>query len=456
MADITQFVSREERAAEENLAAFISLARDELTVFSDGGAWDDSTWSKGNLKIVFCKHRPRSDSKKVPIPLDEPFLSFAKAYVRYRYSHQPVSSVATWLSGLRMLEKALIRSTGRADISGLSVPVLDLSIRLCRESFEAGHLYQAGRQIEAVAGFCREHCLVSGLSVWRAPSKRPADRGELLTEEGEAHRAEKMPSNNAMLALAELFAAANDKESRYFSSIMVLMMVAPGRISEVFRLPVDCIGWDRDSQGANQMFLRWNASKGGGPMKKWVPASMQSVVLEAVERLSEIGAPARAAARFAYDNPGKFMRHSACITSGACDEEEELSSAEVGAAIGVKLNKKNAGGQLPPYWRKIGERAPFSYQLLADEVANLYKTENWPFVDEKEDVKVWDALCLVREFELHKSFTARPFSWRMTKTNEVNDRLGHREQSSLFERGGFKEDGGGGGSGLRPTSCAIG
>ena len=50
--------------------------------------------------------------------------------------------------------------------------------------------------------------------------------------------------------------------------------------------------------------------------------------------------------------------------------------------------------------------------------------------------KSWhaSALCLVREFEFHNVFDARPFSWRLTSANEVNDRLGRRAKLSLFER----------------------
>ena len=162
-----------------------------------------------------------------------------------------------------------------------------------------------------------------------------------------------------MLALADLFAQANDVESQYYTSIAVLLMIAPGRVSEVLALPVDCIGWENDSSGETQMYLRWRAAKGGGAGKKWVPATMQSVVEEAVARLTRIGAPAREAARFANKHPGRFMRHEACTTAADIgDDESALEPAQVAAAVGVKYMDGSGWNGLPHRWAKLHRDGP--------------------------------------------------------------------------------------------------
>ena len=53
MGEVVQLVSRATTAAEKNLAAFVSLARDELTAFSEDGAWDGLTWrdNRWNRKV---------------------------------------------------------------------------------------------------------------------------------------------------------------------------------------------------------------------------------------------------------------------------------------------------------------------------------------------------------------------------------------------------------------------
>ena len=155
-----------------------------------------------------------------------------------------------------------------ADILDLTMPVLDLSAQFCRERKKNKTAqYQRGRHIEAIAEFCREHGLVPALGSWKSPFTKQRDLTEALTDEGARHRESKLPTNDQMLALADLFAQAADVESEYFTSIAALLMVAPGRISEVLALPVDCIGWEEDTKGDKQMYLRWRAAKGGGAGK---------------------------------------------------------------------------------------------------------------------------------------------------------------------------------------------
>lgn len=439
MGEIVQFVSRADLAARENLDAFVRLAQHKLTAFSEDGAWDEVTWRNDRTSAVFCKYRPRSKSNTTPVPLAEPFLTFAKAYVRYRYSHKPVTSMAPVLNALRMIELALLQATGRADILDLSVPVLDESARYCAK-FKRNKTaqYHGGRHIEAIANFCREHWLVPVLPSWKSPFTKQRDLTEALTEEGARHRERKLPTNEQMLALADLFAQADDVESQYFTSIAALLMVAPGRISEVLALPVDCIGWDEESSGEKQMYLRWRAAKGGGAGKKWVPAVMQSVVEEAVARLTRIGAPARDAARFAYENPGRYMLHAACTTSENFGEEDVLEPAQVAAAVGVKYQDAHGWGGVPATWARLHRDGPVTYRVLADVSTSLYKGSHWPYINARKEVVAWNALCLVREFEYRSVISARPFSWRLAGTGAINDRLGRRKEFSLFERVGLR------------------
>ena len=259
-----------------------------------------------------------------------------------------------------------------------------------------------------------------------------------MTEEGARHREAKLPTNHQMLALADLFAQGNDVESQYFTSIMVLMMVAPSRISEVLTLPVDCIGWEEGSNGEKQMYLRWRTAKRGGPMKKWVPASMQTVVEEAVARLTKIGAAAREAARFAHDSPGQFMRHPLCTTPEAFGEDEALRPSQITAALGMKFADGHGWSRVPANVSKFRHDGPITYRVLADVTAKPFKGAHWPHINAAKEVPVWEALCLIRKFDYHKGKSVRPFSWRVTHANEMNDRLGNKKRLSLFERAGMK------------------
>ena len=80
--------------------------------------------------------------------------------------------------------------------------------------------------------------------------------------------------------------------------------------------------------------------------------------------------------------------------------------------------------------------------MLADVTAINFQGVYWPYINAEKEVLARDALCLVREFEYHKVYPVRPFSWTMASHNEINKRLGGREESSLFERAGMKNDDG--------------
>lgn len=384
MGEIVQFVPRADRDASANLAEFIRLAREDLTAFSSGGAWKSNKWKHSETVVVFATRTAPLTAYNY-LPLAEPFMQFAKAYVRYNYSHKPVKSLAMVIQGLRCVEAGLLAACGRADIQLLSSAVMDVSVVKCREFYASDDVHhKTGLQMQAMFNFLREHQLVPSLSAWVSPFKKPVILTENLSEAGTAHRSQKLPTNEAMLAVADVFALADDLETRFYSSIFILLMVAPSRVSEVLLLPFDCVQWESDEAGKPQMFLRWRAAKGKGVTKKWVVPAMHEVVQEAVRRLLEIGQPAREASRQAFkpSDPSRELEASSSI----------------------------------------------------EEFGGLF----WPFLDEKKSLRAWDALCLHRLNEFHPDRVTREGSWRIPDANEVNRRLGSGTTQSLFDRMGLR------------------
>jgi len=448
MADVVQFVPRAELDAKRNLAEFVRMAREELGAFGDGGAWESDRWRQGRTLAVFAT-KTKALTPYAFTPLADPFKTFAKAYIRYEYSHRPVASVAVWIQALRCIEAALLQVRGRADVGLINLAVMDISATKCKEFYRSADVWhKTGLAIARVFDFCREFRLVTSLPPWQSPFPKPTILTEDIGEAGKAHRAAKLPSNSSMLALADLFCQAHEAEARFYSSIMILLMVAPGRISEVLQLPVDCIAWEPDNYGEPQMFLRWWAAKGKGFTKKWVIPSMWDVVKEAVDRLTEIGAPARAAAKFAFDHPGEFMRHEGCLKRADCTPDSPLSPEEFCAALAFhpKAALRNADGT--PRWSALTCNTKWiarllstglvTYGKLAAHVHHSYCGRLWPFIDEGRTVHAWDALCLHRDNEFHVDFDVKPFSWRIPTATQVNDRLGDNKGLSLFDRYGLK------------------
>jgi len=288
--------------------------------------------------------------------------------------------------------------------------------------------------------------ITAQLPAWKSPFRKPKILTEDLGTAGAKHRQEKLPSSGQMLALADLFANADSKESRFFSSIMILLMVAPGRISEVLALPMKCIEWEEDDRGDKQMYLLWWAAKGKGATKKWIIPAMHCVVEQAVDRLVEIGAPARAAAKYAYDNPGVFMRHEACVSTVRVSDADPLSPKEFATAMDIEYLKSSIDSCGIEGWAlsyrnrkwisKLLDSGSMTYKGLAEHTLSEYSGDDWPYIDATKTVKVWDALCLHRQNEVHKEFRVRQFSWRLPTADEVNQRMGSTKGLSLFDQEG--------------------
>ncbi|HET7332902.1 hypothetical protein [Dyella sp.] len=453
MTNLMQFVPRPDADVEANLTEFIRFTRDELSVFGGSEKWGNIVWRQDDTVAVFATKLARLKAY-TRTPLAQPFMEFAKAYVKYRYSHRPVRSVGQWLSALRCLEAALFSVHGRADISLLNAVVMDVSAEKCRELFPSETSWlKTGLELKIIFDFCRDKRLVNALPAWKSPFRNKPSLVEVLTSEGAAHRAAKVPDNAVMLKLADLFAAAGDDETKFFSSIMILLMVAPGRISEVLRLSTDCIGWEEGERGEQQMFLRWRAGKGKGWTKKWIIPPMQNVVAEAVKRLVDIGVPARKAAKFAYQYPDTFLPHAACLSSPSDDADRQLTADEFCAALSIRPTVSRARphgskvlwSQVRPVgkWvKKLIEEGCTTYGELGKHAGRTYRGRWWPYIDAEKSVFVWDALCLHRENEFRKWATPRHFSWRLPSQCEVNVRFTAAYSHSLFERYGLKNEDG--------------
>jgi hypothetical protein len=105
---------------------------------------------------------------------------------------------------------------------------------------------------------------------------------------------------DALIAIAEIFSIGAENLSPrdiFTTSCIALLMAAPARGSELFYLKSDCIELTKDEKGKNQLGLRWFSGKGFGYEVEWVPECMWDVVKEAVERLKNLSAGARAFAK---------------------------------------------------------------------------------------------------------------------------------------------------------------
>jgi hypothetical protein len=99
---------------------------------------------------------------------------------------------------------------------------------------------------------------------WKNPIPRYEDRNR-TGEKGRERREKKLPTDNQLEWMAEMFANdLLDPRDRYTTSMFALGMCAPGRVSEFQDLSVDCLHEEVDRKGVTRLGLRFYAGKGYG------------------------------------------------------------------------------------------------------------------------------------------------------------------------------------------------
>ncbi|MBB1398094.1 hypothetical protein [Pseudoalteromonas sp. SG44-8] len=472
MADIIHFQPKHEISAKQNLDSFIEHCKNTLTLYDDQGGWRSNSWKhkqkNRSIAMTFSKFRAKSNPANFD-PLDEPFLSFAKAYIRYSQSIKAVSSVANKMVALRMLHDALVAVHGIANVlktDGLVIGELE-TITKQRVS-NKDRKNKIGYQIEILLEFIRSKRIVPALQSWDNPWPKVGAKAERTDEDSRKWRDNRCPSMHQMLALADCLANAETLEDQYWSSVSTLLMFAPGRAGELSELTVDCL--HRGENGA--LGVRWYAEKGFGYTIKWVPELLEQAVIKAHSRLMDIGKPAREAAKYAHDHPNVFMRHSGCCTSDGFAEDKPLNAYQFAHAMNfgeessskiVKLKDLNSNtawdilsSDKTKWIVRLRKSGNPTYQGLARYVFDKYSGADWPNLS-SINRPIWKSLVLVRDREFHNSANPRNFSWRLPSVNELNAQLAIRDKlknppKTLFQRMGYKDEDG---SDIRLTSHQL-
>jgi len=473
MTNIFHFQPKNELTTKQNLENFIDHCRDNLTIYDDQGGWKSNNWQhkqkNRSIAMTFSKYRETSNPANFD-PLDEPFLSFAKAYIRYNQSIHAVSSVTNKMVALRMLHDALIGIHDIANILKTDGLVISKLEELTKQRIDNDdRRNKVGYQIEILLNFIRDKRFVPTLQMWVNPWPKVGAKAERTDKESRDWQDTRCPSMHQMLTLADCFSYAETIEDKYWSSIITLLMFAPGRAGELAELTIDCL--HRGVNGA--LGVKWYAEKGFGHTIKWVPKPLEQAVTDAHERLMKIGQPARDAARFAFDNPNIFMRHANCCTPEKFAENKPLNAYQFAHAMNFsedtlqKIIDSSDDLSSVTAWNIIGANntkwiknllanGEPTYKDLANFVALEYKDEDWPSLP-SINRPVWESLVLIRDREFHNQFNPREFSWRLPSVNELNAQLASRDKlenppKTLCQRLGYKDEDG---SDIRLTSHQI-
>ncbi|MDH2917321.1 MAG: integrase [Gallionella sp.] len=447
MAELILFRPKAERDAASNLQGFIDSCRNDLTIFGADLPFDESTWDvtdwvelKGHgskrHRLVFSNLATVND--KNPMPMMEPFLSFAKGFFRYMQGYRPTKITGFRLAALRALEAALSEMTGESNPVSTDASVLNRAAQLIAERYSEAAAYRIGGQLEMLAAFMSEHKLTMVPVNWHSQIKRPSDAVR-VGKEFDERRKEKMPSQAALDALPQVYRMATEPVDVIVSSVAAILCASPDRISEVLTLPVDCEVRQKNTKTGEEAYgLRWWPAKGADPMIKWVVPSMASVVQEAIGKIRKVTDEARRIAKWYEDHPGKIY------LSGDFEYlrgQELLSMQELEDILSIS-SKGSANAWCKTNRIVVVKKESRIFARFADVENAVVRMlpKGFPLLNKEAGCKYSEALFVVRLHELGAQRGTYNCMIEPISINQINNGLGGRAAhgfSSVFSRFGF-------------------
>lgn len=451
MAEIVLFTPKAEFDAAANLRGLIDMCRSKLTVFGPDFPFQHDVWDvtdavmtkgKGNKRERITFSNAATVDKKVPAMMLEPFLSFAKAYVRYMHGMRPTKVIHNRVAALRALEAALSENGMTPDPVRIDSRVLNRAAQIIAERFGDAAAYRVGGQLEMVGAFLAENRLTAVPVRWRNPIKRPGSAVR-VGKQFDERRAEKMPSSAALDALPRIFRAATEPAEVITASVAAILLAAPDRIGEVLTLPADCEVRERRNGKEDVYGLRWWPAKGAEPMVKWLVPSMATVVKEALQKIRSVTAEARRIAISYEQHPGQIYLAADVVHLRG---QEWLSMMEVAGVLG--LNERAAANA----WCKAaaikteqreggGKRVYARFTDVESAVLGMLPS-GFPVLDKETGLRYSEALFVVRRNELGAQRGTYRCMIESVGIGQINTGLGCRAEhghESIFTRLGFTE-----------------
>ena len=458
MAEVLLFKPKSERDAEANLRDFIEFAKDKLTTFGakldfESDYWDVTAHAslKARNTVLHLHFRGFDSAKglKDGPPMKEPFKSFAKAYLRNRHALSDAKVEPHTIAALRALAQAL------AEVLPVPTPTL-----ATLHHFERASQILAERRknpansndsLSKISEFLAKNFLVSTPIIWRAARRRTSGTARVGAK-FDALRNARLPSPEALSAIAEIFQVAKDPSDVFVTSTCAILSSAPSRINEMLHMPAECDVHDTDADGQAVYGLRWRPSKGGEAMVKWVVPSMASVAQEAAAKLRKLSEEARAVARWYEKNPAKIylpkhLKHLRSKPRLTFEEVSEIIFRD--AAIitkprqrgsrwcAVQNIKSSFGGGL----RRQGACNTVAFADVERAVLAMLPP-GFPIANAETGLRYSEALCLALRNELAatRGGAAYRCAFMLVDYGIVQTRLaGSANTKSIFEKFGYKD-----------------
>ncbi|MGQ4709102.1 MULTISPECIES: integrase [Acinetobacter] len=341
MDNLIYFPSEKIQSPYSEIKRFIDFVK-QLSELNEDIRFHENYW-KG--EVNFVKTGISSKDRSPENLLHHSILEFAKAYVKYQRIKSKLKTQDTILS-IRAIEQICLDRYGEVDLTKLVIADFDLAAENAKENYKASSAYHVGRHLKILLDFLRQLKILA-LPDWKSPIKKPSEKSIVLDAESEEHRASKLPDEDAIFALADIFSRKDSELSDrdiFVTSAVSLLLAAPERASELFFLKHNCIHEEEvqtlsksslgliadDSNIEKVLGIRWYAQKNYGHDIKYIPSAMIPTVQLAIKRLKKISEKARLFASL-LENSDKFPRHELCPE---VSDEQLLTKKQVLQALG--------------------------------------------------------------------------------------------------------------------------
>ena len=255
-----------------------------------------------------------------------------------------------------------------------------------------------------------------------------------MGKQADEDRKKKLPSEEALTALAKAYCLASDPADVLITSIGALLCAAPSRISEMLTLPNDC-EYEVSSDEKKRYALRWWPAKGASPMLKWVVGTMDEVARDAIYRIRKVTQPWRLVAAWYEKHPDRMYLPKEYEYLRNC---REIPCRELKGLLGL------SGRDSVNAWLKINNVPKYGelknrYCIFRDiqnaVIANL--PAGFPIIDRHTGLRYSKALFVVPHNFFHSENGTSPVMIAPVAYGSVANGLGagiRYGKSSVFTR----------------------
>lgn len=298
-------------------------------------SWEEPIWNidGNNIKRRHDKRKhnlfftcSRINRKEKTVQFEKPFADFAKAFIVMRsvqrnagYSHQKLA-----IDALRYLHDTLLKSSSATNYSNAPTPSqLTLfhfkdAVNQLVKTRKINGAYTIALRLQELSKFIDNNSLTRTKINFKNFIKRPEPEDGRSTED-QKKGLEKLPSSNALKALAEASNNPLDENEKIILRIIDLLVSGGFRIGEVLSLRKDC--WVEEpildekfkkqvdpetGEPAIRCGIRYTPEKGGIPIIKWLPDAVVSLAKRSVDDLRVLCEDARKTAFSLEQNPGRI------------------------------------------------------------------------------------------------------------------------------------------------------